>query len=279
LAASLKQPVLDTTMALGQGIAALSDHVSAHISALEERAAKRAEARELSQRVIETSGREERLAAELSRERESLARAQEAGAEVERRYKVMRKVRQAAELARERIVRRVFTETLNRAWRDLFVRLAPEEPFVPAFQVPEGSGGVRARLETVHRDGEPGGSPAAMLSAGNLNTAALTLFLALNLSVAERLPWLLLDDPVQSMDEVHVAQFAALLRRLTTTLGRRVILAVHERALFEYLKLELSPAGPKEPLITVELTRGLDGSTSAEPQFHRFIEDHAFASV
>jgi exonuclease SbcC len=62
-------------------------------------------------------------------------------------------------------------------------------------------------------------------------------------------------------------------------LGRRVILAVHERALFEYLKLELSPAGPKEPLITVELTRGLDGSTSAEPQFHRFIEDHAFASV
>jgi DNA repair protein SbcC/Rad50 len=50
-----------------------------------------------------------------------------------------------------------------------------------------------------------------MLSAGNLNTAALTLFLALNLSVERRLPWILLDDPVQSMDEIHVAQFAALL--------------------------------------------------------------------
>lgn len=279
LAVSLKQPAPDATMALGRVIEALSDHVSARISALEERTAKRAEARELRQLVVEASGREERLTAELLREREALARAREAGAEVERRYKVMREVRRAAELARERVVRRVFTETLNRAWRDLFVRLAPEEPFVPAFQVPEGSGGVRARLETVHRDGKPGGSPAAMLSAGNLNTAALTLFLALNLSVTERLPWLLLDDPVQSMDEVHVAQFAALLRRLTTTLGRRVILAVHERALFEYLKLELSPSGPKEPLITVELTRGLDGSTSAEPHFHRFVEDRAFASV
>ena len=47
-----------------------------------------------------------------------------------------------------------------------------------------------------------------MLSAGNLNTAALTLFLALHLSVEEKLPWLVLDDPVQSMDELHIAQFA-----------------------------------------------------------------------
>ena len=48
-----------------------------------------------------------------------------------------------------------------------------------------------------------------MLSAGNLNTAALTLFLALHLSVEPRFPWLVLDDPVQTMDEVHIAQFAA----------------------------------------------------------------------
>jgi ABC-type hemin transport system ATPase subunit len=55
-----------------------------------------------------------------------------------------------------------------------------------------------------------------MLSQGNLNTAALTLFLALNLSVLSQLPWLVLDDPVQSMDDVHIAQFAALLRTFST---------------------------------------------------------------
>jgi DNA repair protein SbcC/Rad50 len=57
-----------------------------------------------------------------------------------------------------------------------------------------------------------GGTPGSMLSSGNLNTAALTLFLALHFSVSSRLPWLVLDDPVQSMDEVHIAQFAALIR-------------------------------------------------------------------
>jgi exonuclease SbcC len=57
----------------------------------------------------------------------------------------------------------------------------------------------------VHREGGSGGAPGATLSAGNLNTAALTLFLALHLSVKPQLPWLILDDPVQSMDEVHIA--------------------------------------------------------------------------
>ncbi len=80
-----------------------------------------------------------------------------------------------------------------------------------------------------------------MLSAGNLNTAALTLFLALHLTAKPTLPWLLLDDPVQSMDEVHVAQLAAVLRTLTRQHKRRIIIAVHEQALFDYLVLELEP--------------------------------------
>jgi DNA repair protein SbcC/Rad50 len=82
--------------------------------------------------------------------------------------------------------------------------------------LPERADGpVVAALETGHRSGGRGGTPGAMLSAGNLNTAALTLFLPLHLSVSVQLPWLILDDPVQSMDEVHVSQFAALLRTLS----------------------------------------------------------------
>lgn len=42
------------------------------------------------------------------------------------------------------------------------------------------------------------------------------------------------------MDDVHIAQFAALLRTLKQK-GRQVILAVHDRQLFDYLALELSP--------------------------------------
>jgi exonuclease SbcC len=178
---------------------------------------------------------------------------------------VIRDARELSKLAREartETVRRVFNDSLNALWRDLFLRLAPDEPFVPAFALPDvGSTAVEATLETHHRSGSKGGNPRAMLSAGNLNTAALTLFLALHLSVEPSLPWLVIDDPVQSMDEVHVAQFAALLRTLSKSLKRQVIIAVHERPLFEYLALELNPAFPEDRLITVELGRNADGTT------------------
>lgn len=167
-------------------------------------------------------------------------------------------IRAAVDKVRSAIIRREFNDRLNRVWRDLFVRLAPAEPFVPAFRIPESSTQrLQPKLITEHRDGgDAGGTPGAMLSAGNLNTAALTLFIALHLSVPRQLPWLILDDPVQSMDDVHIAQFAALLKTLSKEHGRQVMIAVHDRQLFEYLKLELSPAFPEDSLLTLELSRG-----------------------
>lgn len=149
---------------------------------------------------------------------------------------------------------------------------------MPAFALPETSAGsVEAVLETHYRSGGKGGNPRAMLSAGNLNTAALTLFLALNLSARPQLPWLIIDDPVQSMDDVHIAQFAALLRTLKRE-GRQVILAVHDRQLFDYLSLELSPAFNGDRLITVELGRTSAGMTTAQWTPIVFEPDKAFAA-
>jgi exonuclease SbcC len=167
-------------------------------------------------------------------------------------------IRNAVDRVRSAIIRREFNERLNSLWRDLFVRLAPGEPFVPAFRIPASSTHkLQPKLITEHRDGgDAGGTPGAMLSAGNLNTAALTLFIALHLSVPGELPWLILDDPVQSMDDVHIAHFAALLRTLSKEHGRQVMIAVHDRQLFEYLRLELSPAFPDDSLLTLELSRG-----------------------
>src|SRR5262249_53195135 len=92
----------------------------------------------------------------------------------------------------------------------------------------------------------------------------LTLFLALHLSFEAVFPWLILDDPVQSMDEVHVAQFSALLRTLSKDHGRKIIIATHDRSLFEYLSLELSPAFDNDQLITVELRRSPSEETIIE---------------
>ena len=106
----------------------------------------------------------------------------------------------------------------------------------------------------------------------------MTLFLALHLSVKPRLPWLVIDDPVQSMDEVHIAQFAALLRTLSKQMKRQVIVAVHERSLFDYLALELSPAFEGDRLNIVELGRNAIGETTSRWDSRLFVPDRAFAA-
>jgi DNA repair protein SbcC/Rad50 len=208
-----------------------------------------------------------------------LAAVEKADGEIGRRRSQAKKISEAADKVRSDIVKAVFNNSLNMIWRDLFVRLAPFEQFVPTFKLPTSdSGKVEAVLETLHRSGKVSGPPSAMLSQGNLNTAALTLFLALHLSVPLRMPWLVLDDPVQSMDDVHIAQFAALLRTLSKGMGRQLVIAVHERALFDYLTLELSPAFPGDSLIAVEITRNFNGDAVATPRAFGYEHDRAIAA-
>jgi DNA repair protein SbcC/Rad50 len=185
-----------------------------------------------------------------------------------------RELASIARASRTTTVRKVFNNSLNTLWRDLFVRLAPTEPFIPAFHIPADATELTATLETIHRKGMPGGTPGSMLSSGNLNTAALTLFLALHFSVAtSRLPWLVLDDPVQSMDELHIAQFATLLRTISRNQHRKIIIAVHEKPLFDYLSLELSPAFETHKLLTLEIRRGIDDDTQVIPRYLPYQKD------
>ncbi|KJS42975.1 MAG: hypothetical protein VR71_12325 [Roseovarius sp. BRH_c41] len=201
--------------------------------------------------------------ASLEQIKKRVEKAQASFKEVDVLRQNFKRLSDSAIAVRTEIVQQVFNESLNSIWKDLFVRLAPEEPFVPVFALPDtASGPVKAELKTSYRGKSDGGNPKAMLSAGNLNTAALTLFLSLHLSAPPTLPWLVLDDPVQNMDDIHIAQFAGLLKTLTRQKKRQVIIAVHEKPLFDYLALELSPASESDSLITVELARGATGQTT-----------------
>jgi exonuclease SbcC len=278
LASELNQAELGGAEALDAGAGRLRAHVQEREVTLAVRAGNRRTAMEdleelkrldlrlaQVQKRIETS--ERRLAELTVRKREA-----------DRRIELAKDLARQTREQRTAIVRRVFNDELNSVWSDLFVRLAPEELFVPAFALPETSAGpVEAVLETRYRLGGKGGNPRAMLSAGNLNTAALTLFLALHLSAKRRLPWLIIDDPVQSMDEVHISQFAALLRTLSKQMNRQVIIAVHERPLFDYLALELSPAFPEDRLITIELSRAANEKTIARWDAKTYEPDRAIA--
>jgi len=275
----LEQPALDTSETIPAAIQRLDTYVAAQEAVANDRLRRRRDASGQYQLLREQVTEIERLQKNLSSDDALKKRCEDAFAIAEHHRQTAKTTARAVANARTEIVGRVFNSSLNKIWRDLFVRLAPTEPFVPAFRLPQTSTEpVTAQLETVHRQGGSGGTPGTMLSAGNLNTAALTLFLALHLSVRPQLPWLILDDPVQSMDEVHIAQFAALLRTLSKEHHRQIVISVHERPLFDYLTLELSPAFAGDQLITVELSRSNVGASIAEPTYHNWEPDRAVAA-
>ncbi|MCY4557177.1 MAG: AAA family ATPase [Chloroflexi bacterium] len=229
---------LDDQIAAKMRLARVVDEVSAHKARVDEVATERAHVTE-----------------KLGSLKKAFRRSEATRAEA-------RRLAGYVETVRTRIVSRVFNDQLNGTWRDLFIRLAPDEQFVPAFKSPRHEARkLQVQLETRRRDGASSGHPKSVLSAGNLNTAALTLFLSLHLNAEPILPWLVIDDPVQSMDEIHTSQFAALVRTLTRRGGRQVIIAVHERALFDYLALELAPASRNDRLNTVQLFKEMGEDT------------------
>lgn len=264
---------------LVEALQRFQSHVSKTEDALTAKESARREANANLKQLNVLEGQKESLAKAIDDNKQRLARMSQLKAVADRRITQAKELSRRARDQRTAIVRRVFNESLNAIWRDLFVRLAPDEPFVPAFALPESDGGaVEAVLETLYRSGGKGGNPRAMLSAGNLNTAALTLFLALHLSVKPALPWLLIDDPVQSMDEVHIAQFAALLRTLSKQHGRQIVVAVHEKPLFDYLALELSPAFQNDRLITLDIGRTANGETVIDYEPQVWVPDQAVAA-
>ncbi|SMC31134.1 AAA family ATPase [Janibacter indicus] len=124
---------------------------------------------------------------------------------------------------------------------NIFQRLDPH----PAFKT------VEFELATYYRRGTTSplvidqvenvsADPLLIFSTSQANIVALSYFIAMSLSSGERgLPFLLLDDPVQSMDDVNVLGFADLCRHLR--LRRQLIVSTHERRFASLLERKLAP--------------------------------------
>ena len=178
--------------------------------------------------------------------------------------KLAREARQVRNIATEitrSLVHDVFSTNLNSLWTDLFGRLVKHETFRPKLDVEIlARGKLRARIRAARNGDDAFAYLGSVLSAGNLNTAALTLFFALHLIEEPTNHILVLDDPVQSMDDVHIVELAKLLRLISRQAGRQLILSVHEMPLITYLEAELGPADPEQRLITVYVERHGDRS-------------------
>jgi len=87
---------------------------------------------------------------------------------------------------------------------------------------------------------EVGDNPQIVCSEGQLNIVALSYFIAFSLSAGDRsLPFLIMDDPLQFMDEINVLGFADLCRHLGAE--RQVLVTTHDRRFARLLERKLRP--------------------------------------
>jgi exonuclease SbcC len=241
----------------------LGSEIIARIQKVRYAELQRGREREAREAVEDSLRNVDRLEQACLEEERKASRLQTQLSTAESRMMSSRELLQVSEQIRSKLINQVFDQSLNSLWAQLFSRFAPSEKFTPRFvKQRSASRSVDVQLETALPDGRTSGSPGAMLSYGNTNSAALALFMALHLSAPPELPWLIFDDPVQSMDDIHVANFAAIVRQLAFVHGRQVVIAIHQPELFDYLALELAPSTSDHSLVRVTLDRGA-GMTSA----------------
>ena len=129
---------------------------------------------------------------------------------------------------------------------DIYSRLDPH----PAFNMIEFAHDTyygKGIMSPVVRDviAEVKGDPLIVFSASQANIVALSCFLAMSLGAGERgLPFVLLDDPVQSMDDINVLGFADLCRFLRAK--RQLIVSTHDRRLANLLRRKLAPRDARD---------------------------------
>ena len=127
----------------------------------------------------------------------------------------------------------------------------------------------RGHLDTSLGDSEAPIStqvPAAILSSSQRNALAVSVFLALNLGVASTpLEAAMLDDPLQSLDDVNLLGLIDLLRR--TKDCRQLIVSTHDRRFGRLLERKLRPITEDQRTVVIELSGwGRSGPTITQSE-------------
>ena len=189
--------------------------------------------RDTPEEIIRTSSEVEASEVELERAEAELA-------DADLRYERARLLDIAAHRAAERIVKRAL-DRLAPSFAEVFDRLAPHPTFSELRATQDFFYGknhvVPEVYDPIHK---VSGNPALFFSEGQLNVVALSYFLGLALNAGEgTLPFIVMDDPIQSMDVLSVLGFADLCRRLREQ--RQLILTTHDRRFASLLGRKLAP--------------------------------------
>jgi DNA repair exonuclease SbcCD ATPase subunit len=96
-------------------------------------------------------------------------------------------------------------------------------------------------------------TPSAVLSSSQMNALAAAIFLSLNLGLPGLpLKVVMLDDPLQSLDDVNLLGLIDLLRR--TKDRRQLVVSTHDRRFAQLLARKLRPVAADQRTVVIELT-------------------------
>lgn len=126
----------------------------------------------------------------------------------------------------------------------IYARMDPHPAFTKirlGTSYPRGRGRVQA-LVADPTAGFDNKDPYTLFSSSQLNALAVSIFLGLNLGATEApLAVAMMDDPLQSLDDVNLLGLVDTLRR--TKAIRQLILSTHDRRLANLLERKLRPVG------------------------------------
>lgn len=148
----------------------------------------------------------------------------------------------------EQIFRERF-QSLEPLMNDIYGRLDPHPTFTRLdFQIETYNGRGTATASVTDEDEDVRGNPLLIFSSAQANIVALSAFLALGWAAGDSgLPFVLMDDPLQSLDDVNVLGFSDLMRQVRR--GRQVILSTHEERFARVLERKLHGRSLEESLI------------------------------
>jgi DNA repair exonuclease SbcCD ATPase subunit len=222
----------------------------------------------------------------------AIATAQDEIAELQMRAKEARDAAVSASVAEEesRVLQRAAVravtslteerfDVLRPVIQDIYERLDPHPTFTRlqfAVEVYREKGIASPQVKDAHAKVDA--DPLLIFSSSQANVVALSAFLALGWASGEdSMPFLLLDDPLQSLDDVNALGFADLCRHMRTR--RQLIVSTHDERLASLLIRKLAPRSPmrrSRVLRFVAWNRGgpIIEMTNIEPQLdqeHRLV--------
>jgi DNA repair exonuclease SbcCD ATPase subunit len=161
-----------------------------------------------------------------------------------------RQLQRAATESAVRVLERRFS-SLRPLISDIYQRLDPH----PAFKILSLENEMyrargASRPVALDPTEESPANPLLVFSTSQANIVALSFFLALGWAAgATALPFVLLDDPLQSLDDVNVLGLADLCRFVRAR--RQLIIATHEERFAGLLRRKLAPRTDSERTITL----------------------------